>query len=270
MEVTYWENVPGSINSKGRRVRRHISPTLIGILSTLLLHALVIQSLPFGSGRRVRPPYIQEPTGLPSQSEVDSTESLVLMTLPTGAKSDAKIVQDIALGFPKVSRRTLDSSVMRDPPTLVKFESLTLGDEHAVPSKAVSGDGAELARLYGIYTGQIRARIDRIWRRPRTPVRGSTGDKRTATVDEAFQCEAQVVQDGRGDVQEILLVRCNGSYAWQHSLVLAIQQASPLPDPPSPSVFSRSITISFIALPYVDGISSDEYETEVQNLAQAD
>jgi hypothetical protein len=87
---------------------------------------------------------------------------------------------------------------------------------------------------------------------------------------ESFQCEAQIVQDNSGYVEEILLPRCNGSRAWQNSLVTAIRQASPLPAPPSASVFSRSITLSFIGIPYYRGASDDEYEVLSRSFARAE
>src|SRR6202012_449133 len=118
------------------------------------------------------------------------------------------------------------------------------------------GDAAELARLFGVYTGQIQARIDRVWRRPRTPVNAIAVDQKPTGTDESFQCEAQIVQDAKGNVQEILLPRCNGSAAWQHSLIVAIRQASPLPAPPSTRVFTQSITVTFVGLPYAEGASA--------------
>lgn len=82
-----------------------------------------------------------------------------------------------------------------------------------------------------------------------------------------FKCEAQIVQDAAGYVQEILLPRCNGSPVWQASLVTAIRQASPLPAPPDPTVFRSSITLSFIGLPYFEGAAVDGYEMEPRKLA---
>jgi hypothetical protein len=64
-------------------------------------------------------------------------------------------------------------------------------------------------------------------------------------------------------VQEILLPQCNGSAAWLHSLVIAIQQASPLPAPPSPTVFTNALTMTFTGFEYRPDSSADEYEIEV-------
>ena len=70
----------------------------------------------------------------------------------------------------------------------------------------------------------------------------------------------QIVQDSGGNVQEILLPNCNGSPAWQGSLVRAIQQASPLPAPPSESVFSHAILVDFVGFQYLTGAPDDEHD----------
>jgi hypothetical protein len=49
---------------------------------------------------------------------------------------------------------------------------------------------------------------------------------------------------------------------------MAIQQASPLPAPPNPSLFTRTVTLSFIGLPYFAGASQDDYEIVAPQLAQ--
>ena len=70
----------------------------------------------------------------------------------------------------------------------------------------------------------------------------------------------QIVQDENGNVQEILLPNCNGSIAWQRSLVSAIRQASPLPAPPNINVFSRTVSLNFVGYGYAAGASEDDYE----------
>jgi hypothetical protein len=117
------------------------------------------------------------------------------------------------------------------------------------------------AHLVGIYSGQIRARVERIWRRPRTPVSeagGTTG--RPNVTSESFQCQVTIVQDSMGWVQETQLLDCNGSIAWQQSLVRAINQASPLPAPPDPKVFTRTVTLNFVGFEFGPGMNADDYE----------
>ncbi|MHB8811831.1 MAG: TonB C-terminal domain-containing protein [Steroidobacteraceae bacterium] len=103
--------------------------------------------------------------------------------------------------------------------------------------------------MYGRYLGQIHARIDRAWRRPRTAIGAPI-----------FQCQVQLDQDGLGRVQEITLLECNGGTPWQLSLVHAIEAASPLPAPPSPAVFTRYVLIAFRATAYSAGAPAELYE----------
>ena len=107
------------------------------------------------------------------------------------------------------------------------------------------GDSA----LFGRYMGQVSARIERAWLRPRTPVG-----------DPLFSCQARIEQDASGAVREITLVHCNGSTRWQLSLVQAIQAASPLPAPPDPAVFKRTFSLRFQSLPYSPTVAAELYE----------
>jgi hypothetical protein len=103
--------------------------------------------------------------------------------------------------------------------------------------------------LAGRYLGQIDARIERAWRRPRTPVG-----------DGLFTCRVRIEQDATGGVKEITLEHCNGDASWQVSLVHAIQAASPLPAPPAPSVFRRVLRMDFRAEPYSAQALQEDYE----------
>jgi hypothetical protein len=156
------------------------------------------------------------------------------------------------------------------PPDLLPpadLATLALEEEKESAASPASDDGTEHARLLGIYTGQIQARVERIWRRPRLPV-NENATARPENADEPFRCQVQIVQDMRGYVQEVLLPNCNGTVAWQRSLVIAIQQASPLPAPPSPSVFTPSIGLIFIGIPYVPGATEEDYESAIIKTAQ--
>jgi hypothetical protein len=102
---------------------------------------------------------------------------------------------------------------------------------------------------YGRYLGQIQARIERAWLRPR----GAIGAP-------IFQCQVQVDQDGVGRVQEVMLLECNGGSPWQLSLVHAIELASPLPAPSDPAVFVHHILLEFRAVAYSPGASAQLYE----------
>jgi hypothetical protein len=267
MDVVDWQDSPPPIVVKKRAPRRFLPPTLIGILGTLLLHALVIQSVPLGGSPKIKLPEAPESVDALAKSRNNSAESILLISLPTTAVSDQSAAQNLVSSLPDLKEMKIKSPVDVDPPVLLNIEALALSEDPVSKPTSGSGDGAELARLFGIYTGQIQARIDRVWLRPRTPINDSDPKNREDTND-SFQCEAQIIQDVRGNVQEIMLPRCNGSLAWQHSLIAAIRHASPLPSPPSTGTFSHSITLSFVGLSYVPGASEDGYELEPRTLAR--
>lgn len=129
---------------------------------------------------------------------------------------------------------------------------LPLGPAAAETSGAKNGqaEGASgFGEMYGRYMGQIQARIDRAWLRPRTAIGAPI-----------FQCQAQIDQDRQGALTEVTLLECNGDTRWQLSLVRAIQAASPLPAPPAQAVFAHHILLEFRATAYVPGASADLYE----------
>lgn len=112
-----------------------------------------------------------------------------------------------------------------------------------------SADSSSLGLMYGRYVGQIHARIDRAWQRPRTSIGASI-----------FQCQVQVDQDSVGRVDQITLLQCNGNTRWRLSLVHAIEAASPLPAPPNPAVFARHIILEFRAMAYSRDADAELYE----------
>jgi hypothetical protein len=267
MDVVDWQDSPPPVDPKIRARRRFLPPPLMGILGTVLLHAMLIQSVSFASrGPKPKPPESQESVKAFSKS-ADAGESLVLISLPA-INADQTASASAISSLPDLRKMRIQSPVTVDPPELLNIETLALNEEQASNAIANDADGRELARLFGIYTGQIQARIDRVWRRPRTPVTEDRASPSASDAGDSFQCEVQIVQDARGNVQEILLPRCNGSAAWKRSLVLAIQQASPLPAPPSIKVFTQSITLEFVGLQYIQGAPNEEYE--IVPLARAD
>jgi hypothetical protein len=124
------------------------------------------------------------------------------------------------------------------------------------PTAEATGDQSGRALMFGRYMGQITARIERAWLRSRDPLD-----------DPLFRCRVQIRQSKSGDVREVTLQSCNGTPAWQASLVEAIQTASPLPAPPDPSVFADALTLSFEAGPYHEGGSGDGFEPAPIQLA---
>lgn len=135
------------------------------------------------------------------------------------------------------------------PPASTAALSDTQADLEAARDGGESDPGRVV--MLGRYIGQISARIERAWIKPRAPI-----------AEGQFACRARILQNTDGAVQEIELEGCNGNSAWQISLVRAIQSASPLPAPPDPSVFARTLRIPFKADPFVTGGSPDGFESE--------
>jgi hypothetical protein len=235
--------------------RLRVSSAVLGMVGTLILHSLFLPSILLCSeGLTQHPPAVQDLESVPtSDAEVDIT--VVAPQTNHAAPSDllaAHAAQSAVLATSMVNND------IRPKPALPVFDVPDPPVDNprgtSVQSVAETGD---YARLYGIYSGQIQARIDRLWRRPRSPITESTGNVHES---DEFHCLVNIIQDARGYVQEVSLPNCNGSSAWQKSLVVAIQQASPLPAPPNPKVFTHSIALSFSAFPYSPTTSADEYE----------
>jgi hypothetical protein len=150
---------------------------------------------------------------------------------------------------------------IRIPKALAKV-ALLIPDIDLRPTPDASvADAARLSKLYGRYVGQIAARIDRAWLRPRTAIGAPE-----------FSCQVRITQDADGRVLEQMLEQCNGDSRWQLSLVQAIQSASPLPAPPDPDVFSRTLHLAFTGEAYSPENPADQYESqrvtrEVQSVA---
>lgn len=269
MDVMQWTPAAQAVAPRRHAPRRYWSPTIIGFLGTFVLHASIVQSLYFASGsQRIRLPEIRNPGATTPNSKLDSTENLVLIALPSTDNTGDRMPRDISADR-AINQLISIRPIRPDPAASIELGNLTLGEEAAGESSEDSGNGVEHARLVGIYSAQIQARIDRIWRRPRSPVSEYVQPAHASDAD-AFQCQVQIVQDRKGNVEEVLLPECNGSPAWQRSLVIAIQQASPLPAPPSDSVFSQSITLRFVGLAYVAGSPEEDYEMVSRNTTQAE
>jgi TonB C terminal len=232
---------------------RHVRATgarnlssLMGIAGTLLLHALAVPSLILGAA--AHKPHKQEPLGAGVQrtaSPVAPAETLVLISLSNSVKPDADPLGGTgALGF-----RLEKVRAPLTPPSLpsISFDGADL-PAAAPETTANAGDAAERVLMFGRYTGQISARIERAWEKPKSPVNKLSTERSWVAIDpDTFVCQVQIRQDNRGNVQEVLLLACNGTEAWRHSLVIAINQSSPLPAPPIPTVFQRTLTMTFSA-----------------------
>jgi hypothetical protein len=125
----------------------------------------------------------------------------------------------------------------------------TTDSKDAIDGDASSADLQAQAALFGRYLGQIQARVERVWRRPRVSL-GADG----------FDCRIQLRQTRTGEVTEVTLLDCGSELSWQLSLVRAIEGASPLPAPPDPSVFAESLQLKFHSAGYDASGSDDGFE----------
>jgi hypothetical protein len=258
--VAAWTDSPRPTICERTSNRRFCPPAIIGLVGTLLLHTLAFQTALTGDrARKIRPPEVQHPGLSMDKSESKPADRLVFVDLSGVARSDVEIGDAAALIQPPMKMNPIKMTTPDSLPS-VNIPLLSLDDEKEFKTSGEGTDTNEHARLFGIYSGQIQARVERIWTRPRSPVNDGTNAAASTNAVEYFHCQVQIVQDSTGNVQEVLLPNCNGSVAWQRSLVVAIQQASPLPAPPSPDVFTRNMSMNFIGYPHVAGGSDEGYE----------
>jgi colicin import membrane protein len=82
------------------------------------------------------------------------------------------------------------------------------------------------------YVALIQQHVERRWNRP--PSAGSDLD-----------CEVRVVQAPGGSVLSAQVTRCNGDAAVRQSIETAVLRSSPLPPPPDPRLFERTLVFLF-------------------------
>lgn len=231
----------GSVRHTSRRPLHRYGTITAGALSSLLLHAFLIASVTSGGGLWRVPLHPENALSRGNATaETDSTLEFAWIDEPDTVSAASHDTDAIAI--PTLAKITLDASLAD-----LSIPALADSDEaHTAPGDA---DSAAQTVLLGRYVGQIDARIERAWRRPRTPLH-----------DGDFSCRVKITQSATGAVQEIALERCNGDSRWQLSLVQAIQLASPLPVPPDPKVFTRVLRMSFRAQQYSPQSLQDDYE----------
>jgi hypothetical protein len=264
LEVSDWrdEPPPPPTTRAPTTWQFRIPARLLGVAGTVLLHGLVVQTVLLGtSTRQVLTPTTQGLASTANAGGAESEMTLVVVQPVEPTPKDSVFEEFVSRGslLKDMPIALISADVTTAAPSLKK-EQLT--DYAETESPTNSGDPEGQARLFGIYSGQIQARIARVWRRPRTPVIESRTQRKRVLAEEAFQCQVRIIQDNQGNVQEILLPHCNGSPTWQRSLVIAIQQASPLPAPPDPAVFTNALTMTFTGFEYRSDSSADEYELE--------
>ena len=222
----------------------------VGVAATILVHLLLTAPMMLGyAAHSSRTPPHDGPGSVNWASQGEQNESMILLDLSSTQIDTADtFVQPridspgIKLEEPLLALVSLDPTPPSDP----KLEKA----EEADISNTAAGDPAGAAALFGRYMGQVAARIERAWMRPRSAIK-----------DGAFTCRVRIMQDRAGNVLSMQLQDCADDDAWRKSLTSAILRASPLSAPPEPWLFSPTVTLNFSGDQYVAG-QTPEYEYE--------
>lgn len=231
---------------------RPLAVSAAGAVGVLLIHALLVctfvLSLSLPAPRHPNTASVGA-TALLSSAEPDMT--VVFIDEPTPTENAAP-PKPPALASRGIAPPDLQLVVLSPNPSPAPASGKTADSDDAAEDTESAG-AAEHARLYGRYLGQVQARIERAWVRPRSEI----GAPR-------FSCRVRIRQDRRGDVAEVTLDHCNGTERWQHSLVSAIRTASPLPAPPVASVYADVLWLSFSSEAFEEGRSTQGFEPETR------
>lgn len=91
---------------------------------------------------------------------------------------------------------------------------------------------ASRAGLRDQYALLIKQKIERNWWRPASAAAG-------------LECDVSVTQLPSREVVDVRIGKCNADAATLRSIEVAVYRASPLPEPPDPTLFERKLTIIF-------------------------
>lgn len=237
----------------------------VGLAASLLLHLLCIQHVMLGSAPAKKPAPEDGGPGASAMANDDGNAmTLVMVNMPSESQESPE--EDISSAGSAESDLMIQVASSDPAPLLApeQFES----DEVDEDASAKAGDPAIQSKLFGSYTSQIDARIQRAWQKPRTPIWAADKNSKDGLREKTFfSCQARISQDIHGSVTEVELLDCDRDPEWQMSLVNAIQRASPLPAPPSPTVFTNTLTLYFEGRTYTPGYREDEYEQASSQVA---
>ena len=90
----------------------------------------------------------------------------------------------------------------------------------------------ELLAELGVYAQMIQRHVENYWNHP-------------PNIPENLKCVVLATQDSKGEVIEVRTVSCNGNEEVRRSVEIAVLNASPLPLPRKPELFSAQIQITF-------------------------
>lgn len=243
--------LPAPATSRVLSARHRACSGSAAALASVAFHALVVLPAVWGSAApKTRLPDQQGAGSSAMASDEEPTETLILVNIPGPTSHFEQHSEHISSrGFaPRDLLITLASPDVT--PAVDLSRAITTESREVAPTPAAD-QAVRRAQLLGMYVGQVKARIERAWLRPRAAITGGV-----------FSCNVTIRQDKRGSVERVVMRACNGGDDWQRSLESAIRAASPMSAPPDPSVFATSLSLSFVAKAFVPGQAEDGYESE--------
>jgi len=93
-------------------------------------------------------------------------------------------------------------------------------------------NSAKIQKLRSQYVKLIRRHVEKKWIKP------------ASSAKDMF-CSVVITQNRAGTVLSVKTEQCKSNKAFQESVERAVLRASPLPDPPSPDVFERTVRFTF-------------------------
>jgi hypothetical protein len=220
-----------------------------GMLVTGLLHSLLFVVAMWGdySPLHPRPSELFGAGANAGAPEGQSRDRMIMVQLGVSPTLEPAIPRESAVLLQPVRVSTMLEITGPDALPVKPLVASIEGESE----QASEADLIARTRLAGIYEGQIRARIERAWLRPRE-----------AIGEPQFNCRVSVRQHEDGSIEEIELEHCNGSWRWQMSLANAVFAAAPLPAPPDPNVFVDAFSIAFRSEGFREDQSDQGFETE--------
>jgi hypothetical protein len=248
----------GSISNPRKKRASSLLSRAIGVVATVLFHLLISSPLLLGmAAHKTRPPTPDGPGSVAWVSQGSQIEPMVLLDLSALSLTTQDDLLEPQIASEGIDLEDLALALAGVEPSSPPELDITDADE-AETSNEAAGDPAGSAALFGRYMGQVAARIERGWMRPRTPIAGGR-----------FNCRARIAQDRAGNVQSIELQNCGDNVRWQESLTSAILRASPLSAPPEQWLFAEIVTLNFSAAQYVAHQTPEyNYEPAAEQVAR--
>lgn len=236
---------------------QRLTVSFLGAAGSLALHLLLVAPAFWASAASVQHPQDEGGGSINRPTPDDVAILVTFLDDPPMMAGSAPHATPSIMPSPRTLLLPVSMADIPLPPVVDLSNNVI--DENASPVAAAGETAPGRALMFGRYVGQITARIERAWIRPRTPLPSPA---------ERFECRARIEQDKGGAVRLVELEQCTVATRWQLSLMQAIQSASPIPAPPDPSVFSRTLRIQFTAEPFSPNASTEGFESEPRTAMQ--